>query len=131
MANTKNLKKGNPGTEFQSGREAVEKGRKGGQKSGEVRRRKSDIKKMLQALLDETYNIKETPEKVSGTEAIIRKLIKKALNDQDKEQLAAIKYIFALLGADRNKEDINKIKAETKYLMAKIQAIAAEKWDSI
>lgn len=38
MANTDNLKRGNPDTQFRSGREAVENGRQGGKRSGEVRR---------------------------------------------------------------------------------------------
>ena len=44
MANTKNLKRGNPDTQFRTGREQVEIARKGGIKSGEVRRENKLIK---------------------------------------------------------------------------------------
>ena len=44
MANTENLKRGNPDTQFRSGREAVEGGRQGGKRSGEVRRENKLIK---------------------------------------------------------------------------------------
>ena len=43
--NNENLKKGNPDTQFRSGREAVENGRKGGKASGISRSFKSALKK--------------------------------------------------------------------------------------
>lgn len=129
MANTKNLKKGNPDTEFRSGREAVENGKKGGQRSGTIRKLNGEIKKLLQAALFDEYSDKTTGEKVTGIEGIVKKLIKKALNDRDKEQLAAIKYIFFLLGVDRTDEDLKKIKAETDLIKAKVKAAASEQWD--
>lgn len=52
MANNGNLKKGNPDTEFKSGRKAVESGRKGGKKSGESKR----AKKTFQTLMNEILN---------------------------------------------------------------------------
>lgn len=51
MANEENLKKGNPATQFASGREAVENGRKGGKKSAMVKREKKAMKETLEALL--------------------------------------------------------------------------------
>lgn len=129
MANAKNLKKGNPDTEFRSGREAVENGKKGGQRSGTIRKLNGEIKKLLQAALFDEYSDKTTGEKVTGIEGIVKKLIKKALNDRDKEQLAAIKYIFFILGVDRTDEEIKKIKAETDYIKTKIKVAAAEQWD--
>lgn len=129
MANTKNLKKGNPDTEFRSGREAVENGKKGGQRSGTIRKLNGEIKKLLQAALFDEYSDKTTGEKITGIEGIVKKLIKKALNDRDKEQLAAIKYIFFLLGVDRTDEDLKKKKAETDLIKAKVKAIASESWN--
>ena len=52
MANNGNLKRGNPDTEFKSGRKAVESGRKGGKKSGESKR----AKKTFQTLMNEILN---------------------------------------------------------------------------
>lgn len=129
MANTKNLKKGNPETEFRSGREAVENGKKGGQRSGTIRKLNADIKKLLQAALFDEYTDRITGEKMTGIDGIIKKLITKALNNGDKEQLAAIKYIFFLLGVDRTEEDIKKIKAETDLIKTKIKLAASEQWD--
>lgn len=54
MANNDNLKKGNPDTQFRSGREAVENGRKGGIASGEVRRERKLIKDRILERMGET-----------------------------------------------------------------------------
>lgn len=128
MANTKNLKKGNPETEFRSGREAVENGKKGGQRSGTIRKLNADIKKLLQAALFAEYTDK-TGGTQTGIDGIVKALITKALNSRDKEQLAAIKYIFFLLGVDRTEEEVKKIKAETDLIKAKVKAAASEQWD--
>lgn len=45
--NTKNLKRGNPETQFKSGREAAENGAKGGRASGESRRRHRELRELL------------------------------------------------------------------------------------
>lgn len=129
MANTKNLKKGNPETEFRSGREAVESGKKGGQRSGTIRKLNADIKKLLQAALFEEYTDKISGITRTGIDGIVKALISKALNSRDKEQLAAIKYIFFLLGVDRTEEEVKKIKAETDLIKAKVKAAASEQWD--
>ena len=44
MARTDNLKRGNPATQFRTGREQVEIARQGGKRSGEVRRENKLIK---------------------------------------------------------------------------------------
>lgn len=75
MANTQNLKKGNPDTEFRSGPEAAEAGRKGGIKSGQVRRKKNAFRNMLKALL--AMNIGNVPK--------VRKTIKEMGFDPDDE----------------------------------------------
>lgn len=51
MANVKNLRQGNPETQFKSGQNAVENGRKGGIASGESKRRKKDMRERLEILL--------------------------------------------------------------------------------
>lgn len=51
MANNDNLKKGNPETQFESGRAAVESGRKGGIASGKAKRERKAMKDTLGALL--------------------------------------------------------------------------------
>ena len=47
VGSTKNLKRGNPETEFKSGREAAEAGRKGGIASGVAKRKKGQARKLL------------------------------------------------------------------------------------
>lgn len=47
MSGNANLKRGNPQTQFRSGREAVEAGRKGGLSSAKVRRLQGAIKRAL------------------------------------------------------------------------------------
>lgn len=51
MANEENLKQENPTTQYRSGREAVENGKKGGIASGKARRRKKQLKDTANMLL--------------------------------------------------------------------------------
>lgn len=51
MANEENLIQGNPETQFKSGREAVENGRKGGIASGKAKREKKTSKELAELLL--------------------------------------------------------------------------------
>lgn len=56
--NNGNLKRGNPATQFKSGREAVENGRKGGKASAATRGFRNVVKKQLKEhpeLYEETY----------------------------------------------------------------------------
>lgn len=70
MANTKNLKRGNPDTQFRTGREQVEIARKGGIKSGEVRRENKLIKDRILERMGE-----------SDWDTMIDKLIERATED--------------------------------------------------
>lgn len=54
MANTDNLKRGNPDTQFRTGREQVEIARQGGIRSGEVRRENKLIKDRILERMGET-----------------------------------------------------------------------------
>ena len=56
MANNGNLKRGNPETQFKSGQQAVECGRKGGIASGEAKRRKRDAKEIIEIFLSMNIN---------------------------------------------------------------------------
>lgn len=53
MANVKNLKRGNPDTQFKSGQRAVEMGRKGGLAYGKSKTYQDIFKKMLSAPLND------------------------------------------------------------------------------
>lgn len=119
MANKKNLKP-------QAHSLTVEEASKGGKASGEARRKTASVKKFVQAILDGDYTYKG--ETATGAELIARKLIQMALDDGEKDQLAAIKYINSLTGEDRTEEEIEKIKSETKLIKAKIKAAESEQW---
>lgn len=70
MANTDNLKKGNPETYFRSGREAVENGKKGGKASGKARRENRLIKEaILERMTDDDWEsyIKGIIERAKGS----------------------------------------------------------------
>lgn len=60
MADNGNLKKGNPDTQFRSGREAVENGRKGGKASAIARRKKNASREFLKMVL--AMEAKPTPD---------------------------------------------------------------------
>lgn len=59
MANNKNLKKGNPKTQFKSGQKAAESGSKGGIASGIAKREKKAMKDTLATLLSMPLNNNE------------------------------------------------------------------------
>lgn len=79
--NVKNLK--TPSTE-----EARDRGRKGGKKSGEVRRERKLLKDELLALLDAEFENPETQKKENVREMISYKLIEQCMNGNVKAFLA-------------------------------------------
>ena len=87
MANPQNLKP------VQSTEEARERGRNGGIKSGEVRRKKKDMKAELLLVLDEPIKDKKG-HKVPPRRALSMTLLKKALSGD----LKAIKLLLEIIG---------------------------------
>lgn len=82
MANTDNLKKGNPDTQFRSGREAVENGTKGGKASGKARREQAAFRDFFNSVLDEDggeYN----GETISKKKLIAIKALKYLLDEKE------------------------------------------------
>lgn len=75
MANEQNLIP----TTKRSKDEARENSRKGGIASGEARRRKRDLRRALEALLDKNMGRNKDGEEVSGAEALALKQFEKAL----------------------------------------------------
>lgn len=75
MANEENLIP----TTKRSKDEARENSRKGGIASGEARRRKRDLRRALEALLDKNMGRNKDGEEVSGAEALALKQFEKAL----------------------------------------------------
>ena len=80
-----NLLKGNPETQFKSGREAVDAGRKGGIASGESKRARKTLRAELEALLAVHPIDKDGKEsEMSYQSAITAALMKKALKGDTK-----------------------------------------------
>ena len=80
MANTDNLLKGNPETQFKSGRVAVENGRKGGKAKAEKARRERTLRETLEKMLSLPINDEQT-------KAFIQNL---GFNDEELDNRTAI-----------------------------------------
>lgn len=119
--NDENLKKGKE-TQFRSGEEQAEKARKGGVASGRSRRRKSDIKKTIQAILDETYTDNKG-EKKTGEEILAITLFKIATDKKHRQCIQAQRLIYELTGQDKTPEDRKRIKQALKLQEKEIELI--------
>ena len=115
-------------TEFRAGEEQVEIARKGGTASGKARRRKADLRKMAQAILDGTFEDKNGCE-ISGEEMIMQTMLKN-LNDP-KNWGKAMDLLVQLTGAAQTKEMTEKLKADAKLAKAKAAEIEAAKNEDI
>ena len=113
MSKKSNLLKGNPATQFQSGREAAEIGRKGGLASGESRRKKRDIRKALEERIVDVYTDK-SGNKLEGIDVLSATLFKIASDPNHKQVIAAQRLIFELLEMDKTAEDKKRIKQALK-----------------
>lgn len=112
MANNENLKKGNPETQFKSGRQAVECGRKGGIASGQAKKAKRDIKKAMEELLKsgvnnpkiaqsvaEMFGVK--PETVTWLDSCVAGTVREAV----KGNVKAMHEIRDIMGETSNEEE--------------------------
>ena len=119
MANEQNL---TPFTSEQSREEAVKNGKKGGVNSGKARKRKADLRKMAQQVLDGTFKDKNGVE-FTGEEAIIHGLVANITSPNSKNWGKAMELLIKLSGADKSREENQKLKAEVALLKAKIKQI--------
>ena len=125
--NVENLKKGNPETQFKSGQQAVEAGRKGGLNSGKAKKKKADIKATVQDILNDEYREKNSGRKLSGVAVLVLNLFQIATDPKNKQCLTAMKMIFDIYNdKDKNKLLDQKTKAEIKLLEAKLNALTGE-----
>lgn len=120
MANNQNLKRGNPKTQFKSGREAVENGKKGGKASGIAKRKKRSEKELAMMILEaavsddddrhelESFGI--TGEDATYYALMLARLIQKALNGD----VQAIKEYRNIIETDNAAKDIELRKKEAK-----------------
>ena len=96
---------------------------KGGINSGKSRRKKADMRKAVQSMLDNTYSDNSGKE-LSGAEIMALKLFKIATNEKDKQCIAAMKLILELTGQDKDALTDKKTKTEIKLLETKIKALS-------
>lgn len=78
MANEQNLAAGKA-TQFRSGEQAVEAGRKGGKKSGETRRRRKAFAEAFNVLLEREFT-DHNGNRMQGVDAIAFKVFKEAMD---------------------------------------------------
>ena len=119
MANIQNLKRGNPDTQFKSGRNAAEAGRKGGKASGESRARKKTMKDAAQAILDGTYKT-DTGAEVTGTDAIMLTLFKIASDPDNRQCISAIRLLREMTVEDITAEQMRMFEKKMEQLDADI-----------
>lgn len=108
----------------------MKNGRQGGIASGKARRRKADLRKMAQAVLDGTH-IDQRGNEVTGEELIIHSLVKNLSMPQSKNWGKAMDLLVQLTGAAQTKEMTDKLKAEAKLAKAKAAEIEAAKNEGV
>lgn len=118
MENSKNLKRGNPDTQFKSGREQVEISRKGGKASGASKRRAKSLKDAAIAALNETYY--EPDGEVSGYEKLIHTLFTVASDPSNKNCISAIRFVREIVGENVTAEDLKMMKKKLEQMDADI-----------
>ena len=97
---------------------------KGGINSGKSRRKKADMRKAVQSMLDNTYKDDRNGKELSGAEVMALKLFKIATNEKDKNCISAIKLIIELTGQNKDTLTDKKTKTEIKLLEARIKALS-------
>ena len=121
MANEQNLING-AATQFGSGEEAAKNGKKGGINSGKARRRKADLRKIAQQVLDGTYTDSNTGAQMTGEELVLNSIVAN-LHPNSKHWGKAMDLLVELLGADKSREEKQQIKAQTALLKAKVDVL--------
>lgn len=125
MANEQNLKPFEKNC--RSNEEAVRNGSKGGINSGKARKRKADLRKMAQQVLDGTFKDKNGRE-FTGEEAVIRGLVANLADPKGKNWGKAMELLIKLSGADKSREENQKLKAEIALLKAKEKTFENNNW---
>lgn len=92
MGNLKTLK---PFTSEQSREEAKKNGKKGGIASGKARLEKKTVREFAEMALNAEVTDKTTGKKVVVKDAIIQKLVARAIQEND---LQTVRYLFELIG---------------------------------
>ena len=118
MANEQNLKPAaHPIT--------VEEQSKGGKASGKARKRKADLRRMAQEVLDGTYTDRRGNQ-ITGEEGVIQGLVANIMDPKGKNWGKAMDLLVELLGANKSREEKQYIKAQTALIKAKTDLITNE-----
>lgn len=118
MANEQNLI---PNSE-RTPSELREQTRKGGVNSGKARKRKADLRKIAQQVLDGTYTDSNTGAQMTGEELVLNSIVAN-LHPNSKHWGKAMDLLVELLGADKSREEKQQIKAQTALLKAKVDVL--------
>ena len=119
MANTKNLKRGNPETQFKSGREAAEAGRKGGKASGAIKAKQKTMKEAAQTILNGTYTDDDGKE-ITGMDKIVLTLFSIATDPHNKQCTSAIRLLREITGDDITADQMKLMKKKLEQIDADI-----------
>ena len=119
MANEQNLIPGNK----RSQSESRENGRKGGINSGKARKRKADLRKIAQQVLDGTYTDSNTGAQMTGEELVLNSIVAN-LHPNSKHWGKAMDLLVELLGADKSREEKQLLKSQTALIKAKVELMS-------
>lgn len=115
MANEQNLKPAaHPLT--------VEEQSKGGKASGKARKRKADLRRMAQEVLDGTFKDKHGKE-FTGEEAVIQGLVANLADPKGKNWGKAMDLLVQLLSANKSREEKQMLKAQIALIKAKAELL--------
>lgn len=101
--------------------------RKGGKASGVARRRKADLRRMAQEILDGRYTDKNG-KPFSGADLIQNGLMQNLSNPNSRNWGKAMDIFIQLTGANMTPEQKHKLKAETELLKARAKKLEEDDW---
>lgn len=115
MANEQNLEKGKA-TQFKSGEEAAKAGRKGGIASGEAKRERANLRKMLQIALESDDFKDKFGNKMTGAELMVKVAFKEMAKGNPKyweliRDTAGFKPIDKIQVAEIDQSVIDEVEA--------------------
>lgn len=96
--------------------------RKAGQASGAARRRKADLRKAAQQILDGSF-ADRNGNQLTGYEIVIKGMITNLSDPKGRNWSKAMDLLLQLTGAGISKEQLAKIKADTAYTKARTKQI--------
>lgn len=115
MANEQNLEKGKA-TRFKSGEEAAKAGRKGGIASGEAKRERANLKKMLQVALESDDFRDKLGNRMTGAELMVKVAFKEMAKGNPKyweliRDTAGFKPVDKVQVTEIDQADIDEVEA--------------------